>query len=216
MARIFVYIVHKAGVADDTAQELIAAAKKIDPNASPIALVAGWGGEFDSVCTSLRTSYSEVWKIAHENLHYPNAEFVRAALLKVLPAGSIVLVPHDHFGIDLAPGLSIKSNAAFASDVLAVDELRGNTLKVVRQEFGGQISAHVLCDVSSGAVITVRPGAFKPGESAPANGSLIDKSSEIGTLSARRRYVETVLAESGGHHQAHCSGFDWSRHPGER
>ena len=30
MARIFAYIVHKAGVADDSAAELAAAAKKID------------------------------------------------------------------------------------------------------------------------------------------------------------------------------------------
>ena len=34
-------------------------------------------------------------------------------------------------------------------------------LKVVRQEFGGQVSAHVRCDISTGAVINIRPGAFK-------------------------------------------------------
>ena len=39
-------------------------------------------------------------------------------------------------------------------------------LKVVRQEFGGQVSAHVRCDISTGAVINVRPGAFKPVEGA--------------------------------------------------
>ena len=63
------------------------------------------------VCESLRASYAEVWKIANEALAYPNAELVRKALVKVIPAGSIVLVAHNHFGIDLAPGLSIKLNA---------------------------------------------------------------------------------------------------------
>ncbi len=38
--------------------------------------------------------------------------------MSVLPPNSILLVPHDHFGIDLAPGLSIKLNSAFVSDVL--------------------------------------------------------------------------------------------------
>ena len=39
MARIFAYIVHKAGVVDDTAAQLAAAATKIDPTALPTAIV---------------------------------------------------------------------------------------------------------------------------------------------------------------------------------
>jgi len=68
---------------------------------------------------------------------------------------------------------------------------------VVRQEFGGQMSAHVQCDISSGAVIQVRPGAFKPVAGASTHGTVLDKSSEVGALSAGRRYLETVVAESG-------------------
>jgi electron transfer flavoprotein alpha subunit len=197
MARIFAYIVHKGGAPDDTAAELIAAAKKIDPAASPTAIVLGYGAELDAVCTTLRSSYAEVWKVAQETLAYPNAELIRKALVKVVPAGSVVLVPHEHFGIDLAPGLSIMLNAAFVSDVLAIDGTEGSSLKVVRQEFGGQVSAHVRCDISSGAVITVRPGAFKPAESAGANGNVVDKPAEVGALAAKRRYLETVVAEAG-------------------
>jgi len=197
MPRIFAYIVHQAGVADDSAAELIAAAKKIDAAASPTAIVTGWGADLDAVCATLRASYAEVWKIAHETLAYPNAELIRKVLVKVLPPGSIVLVPHEHFGIDLAPGLSIKVNAAFVSDVLAIEGVEGNDLKVVRQEFGGQVSAHVRCDVSSGAVVTLRPGAFQPLQSAALNGTVVDKSSEVGVLAAGRRYLKTIAAVAG-------------------
>ncbi len=69
-------------------------------------------------------------------------------------------------------------------------------LTLVRQEFGGQVSAHVRCDFSSGAVINIRPGAFKPIEGAVA-GKVIDKSTEAGGFSAGRRYLETVVAEAG-------------------
>ena len=117
--------------------------------------------------------------------------------MKVLPSDSIVLVAHEHFGIDLAPGLSIKMNAAFVSDVLDIAGVEGAALKVVRQEFGGQVSAHVRCDISSGAVITIRPGAFKPLEGAPVSGAVVDKSAEVGALTAGRRYLETVVAEAG-------------------
>jgi len=197
MARIFAYVLHKGGVADDSAAELAAAARKIDA-ASPItAVVTGAGAELDTVCSSLCASYGEVWKISSPALAYPNAELVRKALLKVLPPGSILLVAHDHFGIDLSPGLSIKMNASFAPDVLAIEASNGTCLTLVRQEFGGQVSAHVRCEVGSGAVINVRPGAFKPLEGAAASGKVIDKSAEVGELSAGRRYLETVVAEAG-------------------
>jgi electron transfer flavoprotein alpha subunit len=197
MARIFAYIVHKGGVADDSAAELVAAARKIDASTSPTAIATGWGPELDAVCESLRASYGEVWKVANQALAYPNAELIRKALVKVLPSGSIVLVPHAHFGIDLSPGLSIKLNSAYVSDVLGIDGTEGNWLKVVRQEFGGQVSSHVRCDFSSGAVINVRPGAFKPQESSPVNGAVVDKSAEVGTPTAGRRYLETLVAEAG-------------------
>ena len=197
MARIFAYIEHKGGVADDSAVELVAAAKDIDPAASPTAVVTGWGADLDAVCNALTASYAEVWKIANETLAYPNAELVRKALAEVVPHDSLVLVPHDHFGVDLAPGLSIQTNSTFVSDVVAIEALDGAFLKVVRQEYGGQVSTHVRCDVSSGAVVNLRPGSFKPLEGPPANGTVIDKSSEVGALTSGRRYLETVVAEAG-------------------
>jgi len=197
MAQIFAYIVHKSGVADDSAAELVAAAKKLDAATTPTAIVTGWGAELDAVCESLRGSYGQVWKIANQALTYPNAELIRQALVKVLPSGSILLVPHAHFGIDLSPGLSIKLNAAYVPDVIGIESVAGASLTLVRQEFGGQVSAHVRCDLSTGAVLNLRPGAFKPQDGAAINGSVIDKSATVGTLTAKRRYLETVVAEAG-------------------
>lgn len=197
MARIFSYIVHRGGIVEDSAAELAAVARRIDPATPPIALVAGWGADLDAVCNSLLSSYGEVWKVANQALSYRNAELVRQALVSVLPPNSILLVSHDHFGIDLSPGLSVKLNSAFVPDVLGIDGVDGNSLKLVRQEFGGQVSAHVRCDISSGAVINVRPGAFKPELGAPTTGSVVDKSFVVKTLTARRRYLETIVAEAG-------------------
>jgi len=197
MARIFACIVHKRDVVDDSAAELLAAARKIDANASLTPILVGWGADLDAACSSLRSFYGEIWRVADEALAYPNAELVRQALTSVLPPHSILLVPHDHFGIDLSPGLSIKLNSAFVSDVVAIDGVEGNFIMLVRQEFGGQVSAHVRCDISAGAVISIRPGAFKPEPSAPTAGLVVDKSSAIGAVVARRRYLETIVAEAG-------------------
>jgi len=197
MARIFAYIMHKGGIVDDSAFELAASARKIDAAASPTAILSGWGADLDSACNNLGASYSEIWKIANEDLSYPNAELVRKALQKVLPGNSIVLIAHEHFGIDLAPGLSVKMNSAFVSDVLDVAAVVGAELKVVRQEFGGQVSTHVRCDISSGAVLTIRPGAFRATETTAGRGIVVDKSGEVGSLAAGRRYLGTVVAEAG-------------------
>jgi len=196
---IFAYIAHRAGLVDDSAAELVAAARQIDVAASPVAIVIGSGTELDVACESLRDSYSEIWKVAQPVLAHPNAELIRQALVKVLPRGGIVLVPHAHFGMDLSPGLSIKLNAAFVSDVVRIEGVEGSLLKVVRQEFGGQVSTHVNCDISSGAVITVRPGACKPPEGSPVKGAalVVDKSADVGALNTSRRYLQTVVAEAG-------------------
>ena len=128
---------------------------------------------------------------------YPNAELIRKALVNVLPHDGICVSPTSHFGIDLSPGLSIKMNAAFVSDVVSIEGVDGASLKLVRQEFGGQVSTHIRCDASSGAVLNIRPGAFKPLESAPLSGVVVDKSAGVGALTAGRRYLETVSPEAG-------------------
>ena len=198
MPAIFAYITHRGGVVDDSASELVSAARQLDPMASPVAIVIGSGSELEVACQSLRASYREIWKVANPALAYPNAELIRQALVQVLPRGSIVLFPHAHFAMDLAPGLSVKLNTAFLSDVVGIEGVDGALLKVIRQEFGGQVSAHVSCDISSGAVITVRLGAFKPLEGTPLEDAVVvDKSSAVGSLSASRRYLETVAAEAG-------------------
>jgi electron transfer flavoprotein alpha subunit len=196
MARIFAYIVHKGGLVDDTAAELQAAAKQLDPSQSPTAVVTGSGAELDAVCEALCASWAEVWKITSPELAYPNAEVVRKALVQVLPKGCITLIPHAHFGVDLSPGLSIKMDAAYLPDVIDL-QAGGGWIKAVRQEFGGQVSVHVTADMSNGAVINVRPGAFKPVDTPPVTGQVVDKSSDIGSLACGRRYIETVVAETG-------------------
>jgi electron transfer flavoprotein alpha subunit len=197
MPKLFVYVSHKNGVPDDSAAEMLAAAVRIDAAQSVTAVVTGWGAGLDAACASLRSLYPAIWKIGKEALAYPNAELVRQALVSVLPPASILLVSHDHFGVDLSPGLSIKLNAAYVPDVVNLAPAAGSTLLLVRQEFGGQVSTHVRCDLSSGAVLNIRAGAFAAAPAPPAGGAIVDKSQEVPPLESRRRYLETIAAGSG-------------------
>ena len=201
MARqVFAYIVHKDGVTDDTALELIAAAKKLDPAVRVTAVVAGAGSELDSVCNEVSRSFAEVWKIDSPALAYVTAEVLRPMLVRILPKHGIVLVPHDHFGMDLAPGLSIKLDATYLPDAVDFEGIDNGKLKAVREEYTGQVSTHVLSDISEGAVITVRPGSFKADGNNSGGGNIIDKTdqaTEGGLSGGACRFLEIVEAEIG-------------------
>lgn len=197
---IFAYIQHKDGAADDTVLELINTARKIDADAAVTAVVMGSAAQVEQAAAEAAKTYPKVWTIANDGLAYPNAEVIRAILAKVIPAGSLFLVPHDHFGMDLASGLAVKLGTAHVADATAIDGLDGDTLKVTREEFSGMVSTHVTCDVSAGAVISVRAGAFAPDESQSQSGEVIDKSAEAldgGLPAVARTFLEIVEAEKG-------------------
>ena len=195
--QVFAYIAHKEGKVDDTAVELLTAAGKIYPGAAVTAIVTGAGSGLDAVCNEAAALYKEVWKFDNEALAYPNAEAIRRLLVKVLPPDAVVFLPHDTFGMDLGPGLSIKLDSVFISDVVGFEGLEGDTLKVIRQEFSGQVSTHSSCDISAGAVINIRPGVFQAEEAGGAGGQVVDKSADVGKLAVGRRFLEIVPAEVG-------------------
>jgi electron transfer flavoprotein alpha subunit len=195
--QLFAYIEHKGGVADDTALELLTAASQIDPGAKVTAIVMGSGDQLDAVCKQVAGAYPEVWKISSGALAYPNAEIIRKLLINLLPGRAILLVPHDSFGMDLSPGLAIKLDSAFAPDVGAIQGLEGNELKIMRQEFNGQVSTRMTCDLTNGAVINLRPGVCAAPDNPAASGQIIDKSAEVQIPSVGRRFLEVVEAEMG-------------------
>jgi electron transfer flavoprotein alpha subunit len=197
MTQIFAYILHKGELLDDTAAELLVAAQKIDPQAKATAIVTGADAKLDEACKAAAGIYAQVWKVAQPALAYPNAEIVRKVLVNLVPKGSIVLIPHEHFGMDLAPGLSVKLDAAYVPDVVAIEALEGSHLTLVRQEFSGMASTHVRCDLSAGAVITARPGSFQAEQIPAVSGSIVDKSSQAGELTANRKFLEVLEAEVG-------------------
>ncbi|MBW1776598.1 MAG: electron transfer flavoprotein subunit alpha/FixB family protein [Deltaproteobacteria bacterium] len=200
MAQIFAYILHKDGVLDDTALELRAAGATLDPEAAVTAVVTGSAGDLEKVCKEAARSFDTVWKVENDALAYPNAEVIRPLMKRLLPKNSLVLLPHEHFGMDLAPGLSVALEAAYLPDSVAFEGMEGDVLKAVREEYSGMVRTHVRCNLSTGAVITLRPGAFAPDERKDKTGEIMDKTPEVfqeGLPEVPRRYLEMVEAEAG-------------------
>jgi len=115
----------------------------------------------------------------------------------LLPKGSICLIPHDTFGIDLGPGLAVKLDVAYLPDIIGIDKVEGDKLTAIRQEFSGQVHTHVECDIANGAVLTIRPGTFEADESKSASGEIVDKSADAKDVEAKRKFIEVKEAEVG-------------------
>jgi electron transfer flavoprotein alpha subunit len=194
--KVFALVAHKDGKADDSALELLAAAKAMFPESAPVALVMGAGAGLKAVAQEVAAAFPEVWSFDQDSLAYPNAELIRPLLVKVLPAEAVLLLPHSTLGMDLGPGLAVKLDAAYLPDVVACDGFDGSRIKVVRQEYAAQVSAHVQGDLAKGAVITLRSGSFQP-SAASASGQVVDKSAEAAGLTARRKFIEVVQPEAG-------------------
>jgi electron transfer flavoprotein alpha subunit len=119
-------------------------------------------------------------------------------LAKLLPEGAILLLPTDSFGMDLGPGLAVKRNAAYIADAIDFEGAKDGKLVAHRQEYAGQVYAKVEANLSSGAVITCRPGAFVADETGGAGGAVEDKSADAGPVpAAKRKFIEVVEAEVG-------------------
>jgi electron transfer flavoprotein alpha subunit len=194
-AQVFAFILHKDGKADDSALELLTAARTLSPEVAPVALVAGHGAGLDAACAEMAAVYPEVWKFAGESLAYPNAETLRVLLQQALPKGCVLLLPHTTLGMDLGPGLAVKMDAVFLPDIVGIEAVEGTTLQAVRQEFNGQVSTHVAADIAGGAVLNVRSGSFRPDESRPGGGRVVD--TPAAAASPRRRFLEVIQAEAG-------------------
>ena len=195
--KVFALIQHHAGQADDATLELLQAARTMVPGSQAVALVMGSGPEVPAAARSAAPGYTEVWSFDQAALAYPNAELLRPLLVKVLPPGAIVLLPHSTLGMDLGPGLSVKLGVPYMPDVVGFRAREGETLTVVRQEFTGQVSTHVQGEVSQGAVLTIRSGAFAAAEAGAAPGQVVDRSAEAAGLQARRRFKEVIEAQAG-------------------
>ncbi|MDY0131460.1 MAG: electron transfer flavoprotein subunit alpha/FixB family protein [Desulforegulaceae bacterium] len=193
MAQFFAYVQHADGVIEDTAGELVAAAKAMGAD-SVTAIVTGSG--IDAAASAAGEFFNEVYKVDNDALAYPNAEVVRKAVAAIVPADAVILMSHTTFAMDLAPGLSIVTDSAFLADVTGIDGVDGSTLKVVRTELGGSISAHVNADIANGAVITLRPGSVEAAAGG-VGGAVVDKSADAGDLSAKRKFLEVVALEAG-------------------
>ena len=148
-AQIFAYIAHKDGkLRTIRPSSWSAAARNMFPGASPTASLTGAGAGLDAVCqASGRVLSARSGSSTRPPSPIPTPNCIRPLLLKVLPSRRRAAAAAQHLRHGPRTGALREAGCHLCARRGGVDGLEGTTLKVVRQEFDGQASAHVRCDI---------------------------------------------------------------------
>jgi electron transfer flavoprotein alpha subunit len=117
----------------------------------------------------------------------------------------VTLVPHSNTGLELTPMLSVRAGTPLIADAMAIEscaagdcEAGVECIRAVRAVFGGKVQARVSAiPAENGVMISVRPGAYTPPDTAPGAGGAVHSETIPEGVAPRRQYVETVAPDPG-------------------
>lgn len=197
MHNVIVIVERTASGLDDSAWELLAAARSIAGEGGRVG-AALLGQDVQPIAEALAKGYDDVWVFDDPRLAVPDGEAWAATLAPLLERERpfVTLLAHTNLAIDLAPGLSVRADVPLLPDCLSLD-VEDDHLACMRSIHGGKIHARVVAAPSErGFMATVRSGAYAAAEAAGGGGSIHTEAvpTDIG---AKRRYVRTVEPDPG-------------------
>lgn len=191
MPKILVVVERSRGEADDTAFELLAAAKGLGEAAVAAVLM---GEDLDASTAELVRWFDEVHVFDDPRLARPDGDFQARILAPLVQREQplATLVPHTNTGMELAPMLAARLDVPLIADAMAVEAV-GDRVRAVRTVLAGKVQARVSAAVGPrGVMLSVRPGAFPRPDAPPATGGTVRSEAVPDDVSPRRRFVETV------------------------
>jgi electron transfer flavoprotein alpha subunit len=198
MRRILVIVERARGGVDDSAWELLTAARTLAGADGRVA-AALCGQGVGALAQDLARGFDEVFVFDDPRLATPDGEADGLALRALCGRERFdaILAAHTNVTVDLAPALSVALGVPLLADCIAL-EWRGQQLAAVRAVYGGKVHARVVTAPSAqGALATVRGGAFAAAERAGAAAGKVQAEALPADFAPRRRNVRTLEPESG-------------------
>jgi electron transfer flavoprotein alpha subunit len=128
-----------------------------------------------------------------EVLKYFNADLYKEVFYHLIREYHPLLtfIGHTSWGMDLAPGLSVKTGFPLASDCLDIVVEKGD-FKAIRELYSGKVYARVAFKKSDGYLATIRPGAFSADEKEDRKTEVVIRSLPGDLAKPRKHFVEFV------------------------
>ena len=197
MKRILVIVERMRGGVDDSAWELLTAARALAGAGGRVAAVL-CGHDVGALAADLVQGFDEVFVFDDPRLAAPDGEADGLALrtLCARERFDLLLAAHTNLTIDLVPALSVALGVPLLTDCIAL-EWRGEQLAAVRAVYGGKVHARVATAASGCVLATVRGGAFAAADRSAAGAGKLQAESLPAAFAPRRRALRTVEAEAG-------------------
>ena len=197
---IVVIVEHFSGQIKPVTRELVSCAQRLQKNkASSIRAVI-----LDDDPAELAREVADTWGLEVTAVRIPgltsyNGEIYKNVLSDLLPEfeAAYVCIAHSSQGMDFAPVLSVKLNAACITGVEDILEVENRTC-FARSIFGSKAVAHV-CPQSDLAILTIQPGMFGPQKpDKPVSGSVTIRSFKHKSSKTRSTGIKQVEADMTG------------------
>lgn len=165
MGDLFVVAEHRQGELRDITFEMLfkagALCREHDHTLTAVLL-----GPKDSGFSAQLAEWADrVIAFEDDRLTVYNGDLYKAVLQHLLEdhAPFLTLMGHTPWGMDLAPGLSVRTGCPLATDCVDI-LLEGDRPVVTRHIYSGKLFSRVTFKSSDGYMVTVRPGAFLPAD----------------------------------------------------
>jgi electron transfer flavoprotein alpha subunit len=194
MKRIIVVVERVNGELNETAFELLTAARGFEDAAASAALM---GESVSDAASELTRWFENVHVYDDPSLAQPDGDYQSRVLKPLIEREKpfAVLIPHTNTGMELAPMLAVRADAPLIADAISIEAV-GQEIRSVRTVYSGKVQARVSADpTENGAIVSVRPGAFAVPEAPPEAGGSVHAESIPEDVAPRRQFVETVTPD---------------------
>ena len=192
MARILVITERARGALDESAWELLGAARAL-AQGGPVAAVL-CGKDVGTLAAELAHGFDDVHVFDDARLAVPDAESDGLALGALLQRERFdaILAAHTNGSIDLLPALSTRLGLPLLADCQTL-EWRDGRLAATRTVYEGKLQARVLAAACErGVLASVRSGAFAPEARAAQPGGSVHSEALPAGFAPRRRPLRTL------------------------
>jgi len=198
MKDVYVLAEHRKQQLRDTTWEALAAGRKLAAELGGGCVGILLADKVDEMASKMGSECDQVIAVEDKAFETFNSDpFIKALTVLMKDRGPYVMVMgNSNSVLDLAPALSVKLDAALATDCFGLEVKDGNVC-ALRQMYSYKVNTLVSFKNVDNVVITLRGGAFTFAPSGQGSGSVEKLTSPLGAVSLSKRFLGYVEAEKG-------------------
>jgi electron transfer flavoprotein alpha subunit len=198
MSEIFVLVEHRQGLIRDITFEMLNQARKLTRENSGKTTAVFLGAETGTLLGQLSSRADRVLVLDDPRFAHLDGRVVQAALSHLLQEYRplLTLIGQTSWGLDLAPGLAVKTGYPLATDCLDI-EINNGRPRALRQMYAGKVFCRVSFPEAPGYLCTVRPGAFSADQTETLQTEVLSLKAPAELPEPGKQFLEFIESEAG-------------------